>query len=194
MRSPPEIGNLSNLYHLTITGNETGDGSGLTGSIPAEIGNLSNLQEMYLGFNKLDGEIPAEMGNLSKLESLSLSGNQLSGEIPAELGNLRLHAISLHHNQLSGELPPELVNIFYDYMDGIWPLQQPVDRHNPAGIQRLEPPQQRRLDLCGNYLDVSDAPSFDKIGDDPWDACIENQNQPPSATIRHRSRRLRDRN
>jgi hypothetical protein len=36
---PPEIGNLSNLVILSLTGNP-----GLTGPIPAEIANLTSLQ------------------------------------------------------------------------------------------------------------------------------------------------------
>jgi len=79
---PPEIGCLTNLYHLGLSYNQ------LTGEIPPEIGNLTNLVRLYLSNNQLTGEIPPEIGNLTNLEGLWLYNNQLTGEIPQEVCDL----------------------------------------------------------------------------------------------------------
>ena len=103
---PDELGNLDNLYYLSLFRND------LTGEIPAELSNLSNLETLDIEHNELTGEIPAELGNLSNLRDLGINNNQLSGEIPAELGNLsNLWRLSLHDNQLSGEIPVQLGNL-----------------------------------------------------------------------------------
>ena len=60
----------------------------MTGDIPTELGNLSNLAWLYLSGNQLTGDIPTELGSLSNLETLDIGGNQLAGDIPRELGDL----------------------------------------------------------------------------------------------------------
>ena len=100
---PKELGSLANLLSLSLSGNR------LTGGIPEELGSLANLQGLDLWGNQLTGEIPKELGNLSNLTRLVLAGNQLTGEIPPELGRLsNLTELYLHGNQLTGEIPPEL--------------------------------------------------------------------------------------
>ena len=84
----------------------------LTGEIPTELGSLSNLQSLNLSGNQLIGEIPSELASLSNLQSLNLSGNQLSGEIPSELASLaNLQELYLSGNQLTGCLPAGLQNV-----------------------------------------------------------------------------------
>ena len=100
---PSEIGNLTNLTHLVLTG------SGLSGEIPPEIGNLVSLTYLELTESGLSGEIPPEIGNLVNLSKLILSNNQLSGRIPAEIGNLNnLIHLTLRSNQLTGTIPEVL--------------------------------------------------------------------------------------
>ena len=76
---PPELGNLTGLEHLNLTGNS------LTGEIPPELGNLTRLRHLGLNQNSLSGSVPPELGKLSNLESLYLFGNNLSGCIPVAL-------------------------------------------------------------------------------------------------------------
>ena len=99
---PAELGNLTSLISLSLSGD-------LTGPIPAELGNLTSLRRLALR-GDLTGPIPAELGNLTSLISLGLVGD-LTGPIPAELGNLTsLGSLSLS-GDLAGPIPPELGNL-----------------------------------------------------------------------------------
>ncbi len=107
---PPELGNLTHLQHLSLTGND------LSGAVPPELGNLGNLQSLSLAYNALSGPIPPELGNLASLVVLDIRRNRdfvtstgLSGPIPPELGGLaNLEIMNLTANLLSGPIPPEL--------------------------------------------------------------------------------------
>ena len=104
---PPELGTLSHLRWLQITGNR-----GLTGAIPAALGRLGNLEWLELDHNALAGSIPTELGNLSRLGSLRLSSNPLTGRIPVELGNLTgLTHFNLGWTMLSGPIPARLTRL-----------------------------------------------------------------------------------
>ncbi|KAH8951019.1 hypothetical protein BDL97_09G003600 [Sphagnum fallax] len=70
---PPEIGNLSNLVILSLTGYP-----GLTGPIPAEIANLTSLQILDLHGNNFHGNIP-DLNKLPHLHQLDLSNNKFVG-------------------------------------------------------------------------------------------------------------------
>ena len=105
---PTELGNLSHLQRLSLSG-------GLTGGIPSTLGNLSHLRSLYLGYNDLTGSIPTELGNLSQLQGLDLSHNELTGSIPAELGNLsNLYDLRLASNPLSGCIPNALTRVTHN--------------------------------------------------------------------------------
>jgi Leucine-rich repeat (LRR) protein len=124
---PPQIGNLTNLWGLSLTHNNiTGplpDLSNLTllkylhlsdndlsGPIPDWIGKLSSLQQLFLDSNlQLGGTIPDSLYELSSLEILKLNGCGLSGAISANIQNLNnLQTLELHENQLTGIIPPEI--------------------------------------------------------------------------------------
>ena len=104
---PAELGDLVNLEHVSLRGNE------LSGAIPPELGRLTNLTNLSLTDNGLSGEIPAELGKLANLRTLSLAANLLSGPIPAELGQLtNLGLLDLRGNPaLVGPIPRELTNL-----------------------------------------------------------------------------------
>ena len=78
---PPELGKLSALNYLDLSGNA------LTGNIPAELGNLRELRVLLLQDNSLTGSIPPELGNLANLYKLDVSGNNLSGCVPKALSD-----------------------------------------------------------------------------------------------------------
>ena len=100
---PLELGNLTALQTLTITGSQLG------GELPPELGNLTSLETLTITGSQLGGELPPELGNLTSLETLTITDSQLGGELPPELGNLAtLETLNLGSNQLCGELPPEL--------------------------------------------------------------------------------------
>ncbi len=101
----PEIGNLTNLNHLTLYD--------ISGEIPSEIGNLSELEYFRVcrGDSYLTGGIPASIGNCTKLKVLDLCYCGLSGSIPEQLGSCtELEEIYLHINNFSGNIPQWLGN------------------------------------------------------------------------------------
>ena len=107
---PPELGQLTGLFRLSLDGNE------LHGPIPPELGNLAQLTGLHLTRNELTGPIPVELSELTNLAQLKLRNNRLSGPIPTELGRLtKLSTLSLawNGNTLTGGglthgIPPEL--------------------------------------------------------------------------------------
>ena len=103
---PPELGNLTNLERLDLSGFL---GYQLTGTIPTELGDLTNLETLDLSDNQLTGTIPTELGDLTNLEALNLTRNRLTGPAPPELGSLtNLSSLALGGNELSGSIPLEL--------------------------------------------------------------------------------------
>ena len=121
---PPEIGNLTHLEEIHLTGFQgsipaelgslvnlrvLGMSQGNLESIPPELGNLTNLQVLSLVNNKLGGSIPPALGKLTNLQEIDLYGNRLEGGIPPELGELaNLEVLRLSENSLAGSIPPEL--------------------------------------------------------------------------------------
>jgi hypothetical protein len=96
---PPEIGQLTHLELLSVTGNSFT-------SLPPEIGQLTNLKVLNLKGNKLTS-LPPEIGQLSHLELLSVQGNNITS-LPPEIGQLsNLLRLDLSYNQLTS-LPPEI--------------------------------------------------------------------------------------
>jgi Leucine-rich repeat (LRR) protein len=107
--SIPPVDSLTNLTYLDLS-EHSGEGGGLTGSIPAGVGSLTKLKHLDLYDNYLSGPIPTQWGSPTALTYLDLSYNQLSGSIPAGLGGLtQLTHLDLSMNhQLTGSIPKEL--------------------------------------------------------------------------------------
>ncbi len=122
---PPEIGTLSALRILSMSGNELAvlpDQIGellsleilrldynLLGSLPKTVGQLSKLVELNLKNNRLKG-LPEEISGLSSLKSLDLANNQLT-LLPRELGKLRsMEVLSLRNNRLT-TLPDSVTSL-----------------------------------------------------------------------------------
>ncbi|PHT82788.1 hypothetical protein T459_11231 [Capsicum annuum] len=105
-RIPNEVGNLSSLLFLDISGNN------LVGSFPTSIGNLRNLQRFNLSNNKLTGYFGDHICKLQRLGDIYLDQNQLSGSLPNCLGNITsLREIHVGSNKLSSNMPPSLGNL-----------------------------------------------------------------------------------
>lgn len=94
-RIPPEIGNLTKLASLNLSG-------GHYPEIPREIGNLIELRSLDLFACELEGEIPEEFWNLRQLTDIRLERNFLSGEISENINNLtNLRTLNLRNNNLT---------------------------------------------------------------------------------------------
>ena len=123
---PPELGQLTNLTHLSLVNNQ------LTGNILPELGHLRSLTELDLSKNLLSGSIPAEFGQMTNLVRLHVYSNRLSGSIPSEIGQLKsLSSIALFGNQLTGSIPPEIgqlsqlaeLNLYINQLSGSIPSE-----------------------------------------------------------------------
>ncbi|XP_028099638.1 receptor-like protein kinase HSL1 isoform X1 [Camellia sinensis] len=106
-RIPPELGNLTNLEILWLTG------CNLVGSIPDSLGRLKRLTDLDLAVNNLNGLVPSSLTGLSSVVQIELYNNSLSGELPASgwsnLTALRLLDASM--NGLTGTIPDELCSL-----------------------------------------------------------------------------------
>ena len=137
---PPEIGQLTGLKVLNLSGYSRYELFGLTGPIPPELDSLTDPKVLELRWSYLRGPIPRELGNLTELEYLDLGENYLTGSIPPELGALtKLKYIDVERNFLNGNIPPELgglsslttLNLSYNWLRGEIPPEL-------AGLESLE--------------------------------------------------------
>lgn len=155
----PEIGNLTGLRELTLSGC-------FNGTLPASLANLTELRELSI-YNKilylepnlhtgnLSGTLPPGIGNLSKLESLSLT-NILEGTLPEEIGNLsnlrylNIYQDTLYFGQgrLTGPLPASLGNL--SLLENLYITNQDLSGSIPATLGNLT--KVRDLNLSGNRL------------------------------------------
>ena len=99
---PPEIGQLSSLQSLYLSGNQLA-------TLPDSIGQLSSLRKLYLHESQL-ATLPDSIGQLSSLQELVLEGNQLA-TLPDSLGQLgSLQTLTLNGNGLA-TLPDSLTKL-----------------------------------------------------------------------------------
>ena len=108
---PPELGQLTALRHLVLSGNQLG------GDIPEELQSLTKLRQLSLDRNQLTGTIPSELRALSELQVLQLNGNFITGTFPwwlyeRDLSILKLaHKLFLSENPWTGCIPPSLLKV-----------------------------------------------------------------------------------
>ena len=105
---PTQIGNLTNLTYLNLSGHD------FTGGIPTQIGQLTNLTELWLTRNSwLTGPMPTQIGNLTNLTRLELrSSGSLTGPIPTQIGQLaNLTRIDISPSSLTGSIPTQIGNL-----------------------------------------------------------------------------------
>lgn len=92
---------LPKLAYLNIRSNIN-----LTSTIPTEIGTLSSIRYLSLTGNGLSGEIPTEIGNLPKALNVSLCCQSISGSLPTQIANIpTLRMLGVHLNKMSGTIP-----------------------------------------------------------------------------------------
>ena len=81
---PSEIGNLTRLRYLDISGNYH-----LT-NIPTHIGYLTNIETLLLRDNSIS-TLSSEIGLLKKMTKFNYYGNQITGTIPKEIRQLPMY-------------------------------------------------------------------------------------------------------
>ncbi|CAL5335321.1 unnamed protein product [Camellia sinensis] len=79
---PKEIGNITSLHHLLLSGNQ------ISGPLPDELGFLPNLIKFQLDRNYISGPLPKSFANLSNVKHFHMNNNSISGQIPYELSEL----------------------------------------------------------------------------------------------------------
>jgi uncharacterized protein YjbI with pentapeptide repeats len=140
---PVEAFNLSQLIELDLSRNQ------IRGNLHGELGDLSGLRYLGLGTNRFTGEIPDELGNLTNLINLNLSNNQFSGPIPASLSRLAdLTELNLSQNQLTGSIPAELANL-----TGLYLLDLSYNHLTGEVPHMLEDAPVAEVRLWGNQLE-----------------------------------------
>lgn len=97
---PRELALLSNLEHISISGN-----SGVTGPLPKFFTKMTNLDYLKLDSCAFEGTLASWIGNLTSLTKLHLSNNHIIGYLPSELKKLtKLRSLSLANNNLIGSI------------------------------------------------------------------------------------------
>lgn len=82
----------------------------INGTLPTELGRMTNLLELTVSGNLLKGTIPTELGGMRSLSLLDINTNGITGTIPSELGKLQaMEQISFAENHgITGTVPSVL--------------------------------------------------------------------------------------
>ena len=146
---PPEIGNLTNLRVLDISGSAIKEipseiekcvhlkliiaNASQLSVIPASIGNLKKIRNINFAYCKIK-ELPTAFAQLESLWSLSLGSNQLS-DLPIGFSNLKnLQMLTLDHNKFT-EFPTEVLGL--ECVGNLW-LHENDFKMIPSEIKALK--------------------------------------------------------
>ncbi|KAM4080307.1 hypothetical protein ACJW30_11G004900 [Castanea mollissima] len=141
---PPEIGSVSKLTHLNLSGNFLLGSltelvfldfsvNNFVGSIPLFY-ECYSLEILFLSHNQFYGSIPPRLSYSYNLTTIDLSHNLFSGKIPRTLGNLSsLQHLDLSFNIFTGNIPSTFgllygTNLAYNSLEG--PIPDGFWRYN----------------------------------------------------------------
>ncbi|KEH33788.1 LRR receptor-like kinase [Medicago truncatula] len=140
---PPQLFNLSDLFHLDLAHNK------LSGSLPHSVYNLTHMVTFHLSLwysttidlfikgqdyvyhvspdrrtidlssNSLSGEVTLQLFRLVQIQTLNLSHNNLTGTIPKLIGDMKnMESLDLSNNKFYGEIPQSMSFLtFLDYLN-----------------------------------------------------------------------------
>ncbi|KAG0584545.1 hypothetical protein KC19_3G217100 [Ceratodon purpureus] len=136
---PPDIGNLSSMTTLELTGNPNLTGplpttfwqmwinildlhdNGFTGPLPDELLYSWNLLHLDVSGNQLNGSYPFnQTSSMDYLQVLSIARNHFRGEIPdyAFVNKTELEKLDISDNNFTGTLPPlDRMFKYLNYLD-----------------------------------------------------------------------------
>lgn len=143
---PTELGDLTYLTKLVLSGGGSTALDNLKGTIPLELAKLTALERFDAGFTMITGSIPPELFiSLPDLKSLGMShAGELTGSIPTEIGLCtKLTSVSFNScTKLVSTLPSELgqlVDVFELILQDIIGLTGPIPTElgNMASLRRL---------------------------------------------------------
>ncbi|MCO5605798.1 hypothetical protein L7F22_059982 [Adiantum nelumboides] len=150
------------LQYLNIWSNS------FTGVVPRELGNLTELYNLTISWNPytLSGqELPQELKNLKKLVWFTCAACHLVGGLPTWLSELEsIEYLDLSQNQLAGTLPEDIfqwpkiqkLELYFNSFTGLI----------PSTISQLT--SLTDLDLSCNFLEGPIPPGFGKLTNLAW--------------------------
>lgn len=108
---PEELGTMTNLEYLAITGPWFG-GETISTGIPSSIANLENLKHLGISYFNIPIEIPDWIYDMQSLEQLKLNNLGIKGIISEKISNLtELKWLWLHENALEGSIPNGITSL-----------------------------------------------------------------------------------
>ena len=100
------MGQLTELSVLSLSTFAGPSPNQLTGVIPPELGSLSRLEVLDVSGNFLSGRIPDDLGGLQELRIIDIGGNFLTGCIPEALLDAVVWGVALESCGLAEDAGP----------------------------------------------------------------------------------------